>query len=547
MTTFKDIYTLNSTNIYNNLNLYDVVSSNSISISAPLLAGNYPLVLPNVQGSLGEVLINDGSGNLDYDIINQQNANTGFEAWTGTGNYWSITDGPTFNLLRGGTGYIKNRPITFAGSQNIIITINESNYIYIDSDGLIQKTTSSINLYENNIVIFEILHDGTNYVVKKENHPVDFQARVSVFFHNNLGCIIQGSGAILTASATARKLKIVGSDIIEDHGLQSIITEADLITILFYYTNASGQWIQYANTDTIPNVYNNAGTVTAIGTNRYGVFRIYALLDDLNTSTSKYCAVMDDSDYKNSGEVLTAINEGLVIAATNELFSIEPCQLGYVIIQNSGGGVVNSVIVEKNTFNSRLVGGGTSGSHLLLADINTGPYLMGSHTGMAQRHISATSAPVASDDIANFLQSCVWIKEDTDDIYINTDNSTTAAVWKLMARENEESTFTNIITTGSVRKSITSVGSALILSNIHHILSITTTVASYNITLPASGTYTGIQYIFVYTSKTAAYTVSIVRAGTDTIDNALTSLTLTNQHDRFTLTDLGGGKWYSNL
>jgi len=105
--------------------------------------------------------------------------------------------------------------------------------------------------------------------------------------------------------------------------------------------------------------------------------------------------------------------------------------------------------------------------------------------------------PTSTNDIDNYLQACLWIKENTNDIYINTDNTDNSAVWNLMAKQNSENTFSNIINTGSVRKNITAIGSATTLDATHHILNISTTASSYNITLPASGTYTGIEYVFV--------------------------------------------------
>ena len=66
----------------------------------------------------------------------------------------------------------------------------------------------------------------------------------------------------------------------------------------------------------------------------------------------------------------------------------------------------------------------------------------------------------------------------------------------------------------------------------------------FTITLPASGTYTGIRYK-IAKLDTSANVITVVPQGADVIDITLTAFTLVSQGDVLTLTDFGGGFWLS--
>ena len=105
-----------------------------------------------------------------------------------------------------------------------------------------------------------------------------------------------------------------------------------------------------------------------------------------------------------------------------------------------------------------------------------------------------------------------------------------------------------ITTNGAFIRKISSVTGATTLDGTYHIISATTTAASYAITLPDCATNAGIEYSFIYATSGGAFTVTITAAGSDTIDDAsATTIVMTSLHDRVKLVSLGGTVWYTNV
>lgn len=308
--------------------------------------------------------------------------NTGFGAWTTANSpYWDISGGQ-FRLFNSGYGYIKGKKVTWTASPGTPQTLtafsaNTLNYIYIDSAGLLQSTTTvSAALFLTNIIIFEVLYDGTNYVGVKENHPYSFNTAVSGYLHKTLGCVLSktyGSnslGATIAkigtgngASATDRQVKIVGAAVAIDHGLETTIPDSggSPITWRFFYTNASGFWVQHVAQTEMLSDWNNAGTLTALVDPESTIYRLYVSKDNLNTSTPEYFAIIDTSVYASLGDAQTAIANGTVAIPTNELFDLEVAQLGYVIVTRgvTYTYIVNT-IVEKQVIGAQYSGGGNT-------------------------------------------------------------------------------------------------------------------------------------------------------------------------------------------
>lgn len=282
----------------------------------------------------------------------QANNCSGVDSWSGSGSYYSIS-GTDFTLLRGGKGYIKSYPIYWSGPQTITgLSAGSTHYIYIDISGTIQSTTTRDNvLYENNIVLFEVLVDSAvtpNVIVVREDHPVSVQSDTSEWGHTAFGSIIAdiNNGANIVVYSTTG-IQINGSDILLDHGLYTSIPDSGGIAVSWrrFYTNASGKWVQYNNQAAFTGVYNNAGTITSLTSGKYGIFRLYVSKDDLNTATPRYFAVIDTSEYDTLPLARNAITSG-VAAATNELYNLELAQLGYVIFRSN---VITEVLISKST------------------------------------------------------------------------------------------------------------------------------------------------------------------------------------------------------
>lgn len=289
---------------------------------------------------------------------------TGITAWGGAGSYYTVA-GTNFTIDRAGTGYIKSKKITWAGGQTIALTGGATNYIYMDSTGTIGKATSRTDAnFENYIMLFEALVDSTPVtpvvITVREDHPYNFNAVVSNWLHDNIGPIIENlsGGANLTLHGT-KAVQIVGSDTLSDHGLETTIPDsaAAAITVKYMNTNGAGKWVQYVSQNTCPSVYNNAGTVTALSANRWGVFRYYVSKDDIESSSPVYFAVIHTAQFVSLAAARTAITTG-VAASTNELYNLEMAQLGYAIFSQASDSIVE-IQIAKTTLRNITASSGT--------------------------------------------------------------------------------------------------------------------------------------------------------------------------------------------
>ena len=301
---------------------------------------------------------------------------TGFYSWAAGGPYFDDTTLGTFQLLVGGTGYIKNKRITWAAQNIAGMTAGNCYWIYIDSTGTIGKTSTRTDaLFTDNIVLFECLRDSTpvtnNQVTVKENHSYNFQANASNYLHDVVGVVIENNnnGANITLNGT-QKIAISGADTLNDHGLETTIPDSGGVAVSFHkkYTTAAGKWALQNATDTFSGYYNLAGTPTVLGANKYGVYTLYVSKDNLNTTTPTYFSVLDTSQYNSPGAATTAISNGTTAKASNELALLELAQLGYIIYSQAAN-AITSVIISKTTLRSTISTAGTNQASLVNTNV----------------------------------------------------------------------------------------------------------------------------------------------------------------------------------
>ena len=351
---------------------------------------------PSTDGTPGQVVKTDGAGTLYWaaddaglsaasnletqqatlttkavtpaslNAVTALGKDTGFVSWGGSGVYYTKTAN-SLTLKRPGTGYIQSKRVDWLANQTVSSLLpGITHYIYINSSGIMGAFTSATqSTYENYIILFEMWVDATTptpiSTVVRENHPYSVQTDVSMFLHRVIGPVIQNTagGANITLVNT-KELKIVGTDVLEDHGLETIVPDStgNAVSIHWCYTDASGKWINYLTQTTTPSIYNAAGTPTALPANRYGVFRIYVSKDDLNSSTPTYYAVINTAHYASLIAARAGINTG-VAAATAELADIELAQLGYIIFSQASDSIVE-VQIQKATLRGTITGAGAS-------------------------------------------------------------------------------------------------------------------------------------------------------------------------------------------
>lgn len=326
------------------------------------------------------------STNLDTALLNldngiQASADCGWSEFTGAGNYYSIATNQ-LTLLRGGHGHIAGKQVNFTAPQTAAaFTAHAAHWIYIDVNGAIGITTSRTHvLYFNNIILFEVHYDGTDYEVVWENHSVAMDADIQEYVHETIGTIlspVDGTnviGADMDRVATGtggaagdRQIKIVGTADINDAGIVTNIPDSAgaAISWKFYYIDASGYWIEQSTATQFPMIYNNAGTITALntsGSTDVGLFTCYAIKGEPNSGLPIYLAVIHSGVFATNAAAASTIADGTNSIATGTLFqALEPAQLGHVIVTNNvSGGYISTVNIAKDTVRSAISGGGAS-------------------------------------------------------------------------------------------------------------------------------------------------------------------------------------------
>lgn len=301
---------------------------------------------------------------------------TGFYSWAAGGPYFDDTTLGTFKLLVGGTGYIKGKRITWVAQNYTGMTAGNTYFIYIDNTGTIGAATTHADAnYQNYIILFECLRDSTpvtnNQVTVAENHPYDFQVGPSNFLHDTVGPVIENAnnGANITLNGT-QGIQINGADALYDHGLNTTIPDSAgaAVTWIRMYTTAGGKWARQNATTTFTGYYNNAGTPTALTGGRYAVYRLYVSKSSLNAATPTYFAVLHTAQFTNLSAANTAIGNGTIVGATNELALLEIAQLGYIVYAQSSASIVQ-VTISKSTLRSTITSAGTNSAALVNTNV----------------------------------------------------------------------------------------------------------------------------------------------------------------------------------
>ena len=327
-----------------------------------------------VEGLTGVVK----TGEIYADTISRMDM-TGFYSWAAAGPYYNSATLGTFQLLVGGTGYIRGKIVAWVAQNITGMTSGATWFIYIDSTGTIGKTSSRTDaLFVNNIVLFECLYDETTGTklqhTVRENHTYNYPVSVSNFQHETIGSVIENAsnGANITVVPAANvKIAISGADVYADHGLSTTIPDSAGAGVTFkkFYTTAGGKWAVQNVSDTFAGYYNNGGTPTVLTGGRFAVYRLYVGKDDLNSTTPTYYAVLDIVQYGSSAAATTAIGNDTPAKATGELSALELAQLGFIIFRESTA-QISSVIISKTTLRSTISTAGTNTASLVNTNVS---------------------------------------------------------------------------------------------------------------------------------------------------------------------------------
>ena len=285
----------------------------------------------------------------------------------GSTTFWSWSS-PNLTVSLAGSGIVRGAPVAWAAGQSVALTDLATNYIYMNSDGVIgATTTANETLFANNIVLLEAWRDGTTLIVSKENHPYKFDTAVSYAWHRLFGVLLEGTGTTLgILSSSARTLTISGTDVLTDHGLDTAIPAdtGPLSVTYVWVNNGTGKARFYSTATAIPDQIDTGSTTASITNNKYVVFRFYVTKNNLNATTPQYFSVLPTTEYTSLANAQAAISNGTIQTLPPEIAALESAQIAYVICFKNPGGTfsINSVIVEKQTFTARFLGSSPASS-----------------------------------------------------------------------------------------------------------------------------------------------------------------------------------------
>jgi hypothetical protein len=365
------------------------------------------------------------SGFVEY-AGNPADGSTTFYSWAS----------PNFTISLAGAGVVRGAPIAWDAGQSVALTDLATNFVYMDSDGLIGvTTTANESLYLNNIVLFAVWRDGSTITVAKENHPYKFDSAVSGAWHRLFGVLLEGTGANIAqlGLATALQLQVTGTDVLTDHGLDTTIpANAGPLSVIYaeYLNGSSGGAAKYHNTlTTIPDRVWRSGSYQTVQNNYFVVHRLYVTKNSMNSAAPQYISVVPVTEYPTLAQADAAIASGAVQALPAELKALESAQLGYVVLKKQGGTLqIEEIIVEKQTFSARFLGSSpataaglittvTSGFNVILsgADASVQAALDTIDNTAAKKAASSTDNAVARFDqtTGQLLQNSVVIIDDS--------------------------------------------------------------------------------------------------------------------------------------
>jgi len=289
-------------------------------------------------------------------VIENDRKNTGFAAWRDAGNYYSIA-GANFSLLRGGYGYIKGLRVEWSiGNAAVVLTANVCNFLGIDETGqIVKKTSLSDADWEDNIWLFAVLYDGTIAQVCKWNRPFNVPTTIARGLNSDLGPIIRSVDGIVLSKLAARQLASAGATALDDSGLVTAVPAVPGGVVWNqYYVNAAGKWVRAAQNVNLLNQFNNAGVPQALTANYYGIYRLYVGKETLNAADPQYYAVMNTDEFDALADAMSAVDDDLPAAATNELLALGVAHIGYVIFVETGGGDITLIGNVKNCIGNQV-------------------------------------------------------------------------------------------------------------------------------------------------------------------------------------------------
>lgn len=286
---------------------------------------------------------------------------TGIATWSDTGDYYSISSS-TFNLLRGGTGYINGKIITWTSGQSISTDMYIVNYLCINNNGILVKANNRTDAHSLYIPLFMTLNSEGRLVVVSNDYEYTLP------YKNVLNDISVSPGKIESIIHVTSKTSMTGTNddtqlvlhndaIINFNGISVTAQNSypNGIDVELWYYNASSQWAYYNNHLSLPLVWNDAGTVTTITTDNTATYMsIYLLRGSHRSADVIHFGILNDAIYDTSTETQSQMYMDLRnktnLIRSGGIFELDLVLLCTVIMMRlSGNNYITDIIRATDT------------------------------------------------------------------------------------------------------------------------------------------------------------------------------------------------------
>lgn len=249
--------------------------------------------------------------------------------------------GASFDIYSAGTKYTK------AATTKVITDTVGMHYIYFDTSGVIQSSTSPWDINSGNIPIATVYWNGTNGILMDERHGVQMDGQTHEYLHETRGSSfasgMAGTFAANGSSITIEQGEWYDEDIEHTFAQQTTCRIFYLDGSTWKWTSAQAAYYHALGTPLVPQ-YNNSGALADVGSSKYTMSWVYAT----NHSTTPIAVIMGQAQYNTLAQAEAAGVPTLASLPASEMVLL------YKIVWQRDG----TIIAWKSTADYRRSNGG---------------------------------------------------------------------------------------------------------------------------------------------------------------------------------------------
>lgn len=347
----------------------DSTNNGSILVHTnPALAANTALGTDNLPPTQNAVLT-FGNGRLPLNgFVDRTNSTLGM-----SGSNFQITTGTSYDFYSNGVKYTKNTTQSVAITNDLTL-----HFVYFDSAGAIQVSTSSWDIDSDNVPAAIVYKDGSNYLIWEERHSYRRNRQWHKWAHLTIGARYYTglAGTFTNTTMSLTQGTVYDEDIANDTG-----GTKTTCNLLYRNSGLTAMRVELASsTPYKANAgvirYDNAGTLTDATANRYVCYYIYGT----NDITNPIYSIVGQAQHTN-------LSSARAESLPSILMGTAEWKLLYRVIYQNVGGTATYVESADYRTASSLPGGSTT-------TINAG-----SVTYVPSGNLAATNVQAALDEL----------------------------------------------------------------------------------------------------------------------------------------------------